>query len=95
MSDLFPIDIFRELSWLSFSNLDQVKRLPLNEQARQYNMYMYKLCKARDEYWECMQRGGKSDNPFTEYIPVASGFLQQEDLYYILQEDGSKIIITS
>ena len=58
------MDMFPEISWLQFSQLPQIKRLPIQEQIQRYN------------------------------ILVEEGFLQQEDLFYILQEDGSKIYVT-
>ena len=40
------------------------------------------------EQWMVQQHEGKSRTI------ISQDFLQQEDLYYILQEDGSKIYVT-
>jgi len=78
--------IVEQISWLHFIKLPNVSKLPLEEQVQKYRQYLCELEMIRHGI-EC---GGKSA---TKQI-VNEGFLQQEDLYYILQEDGSKIYVT-
>ena len=83
------MDMFPEISWPHFSQLPQIKKLPLQEQIYRYNILVEEICamKMHHSMKEC---GGASK---TKTI-VAEGFLQQENLFYILQEDGSKIYVT-
>jgi len=79
------VDIFNEIPWQQFTQLDGINRLPLNEQQIKYNQYLYELSVARHNFITYQNKGP---------IGAQSGFLQQENLFYILQEDGSRIIIT-
>lgn len=83
------MDLNFDISWSQFSQLPQIKGLPLQEQIQRYNILVEEMCVMRMHHYmnEC---GGASK---TKTI-VQEGFLQQEDLYYILQEDGSKIYVT-
>lgn len=86
------MDLLTEIPWIQFSQLPEISRLPLREQQMRYNVYLDELCLYKFNNWlRCQDRGGRSDEP--KKI-VSEGFLQQEDLYYILQEDGSKIYVT-
>ena len=78
-------NIFEEISWPQFQQFEHIKRLPINEQVTQFNMYLQDLSIARLNWIQ--------DQPKGE-IGSQQGFLQQENLFYILQEDGGKIIIT-
>ena len=87
------MDIFNELLWPQFKELNHVRKLPLNEQVNQYNQYLYDLSIARQS-WIIYQNKG----PGVELAPtppVEDGFLLQEDLFDLLQETGDKIIITT
>jgi hypothetical protein len=75
-------NIFEELSWPQFNQLPDITRLPLNEQINHYNQYLFDLSVARQNWIDSQNKG-----------PI-NGFLQQENLFYILQENGYKIIIT-
>lgn len=69
-----------------FKTIPYISRMTLREQMAQYELY---VCDVTTMYlMECGPRGSKSKKI------VSEGFLQQEDLYYILQEDGSKIYVT-
>ena len=72
-----------DITWSQFKRIPHVSRLSLNEQIREYEGYCHWY---QMNYTIMCGKGGKSD--------PGPGFLQQEDLFYILQEDGSKIIIT-
>jgi hypothetical protein len=75
-------NIFEEITWPQFQNLDGIRQLSLNEQIHKYNQYLSELSLARDYYYQFQVKGPQT------------GFLQQENLFYVLQEDGGKIIIT-
>ena len=44
------MDIFNELSWNQFQQLENISKLPLNEQTRYYNQYLYELDLARQNW---------------------------------------------
>jgi hypothetical protein len=81
---------FQEISWVEFSRIPSINNLPLQEQVRKYNIYMLDLHQAREQ-WFIQHHEGKSSRKEIQII----GVLLQEDLFYILQEDGSKIYITT
>lgn len=72
-----------EIPWLHFVKLNHIAKLPLNEQVSAYRQHVCDIEQIR----AC---GGKSTTKVIGNI----GFLEQENLFYILQEDGSKIYIT-
>ncbi len=89
------IDIFNEIHWLNFRKLSEIQPLSLNEQTRRYNLYINELTYERKVYLHWLE--GHKKGPRVETTPtppVEEGFLLQEDLFDILQEDGNKIIIT-
>ena len=91
------IDIFNEIHWLNFRKLPEIQPLPLNEQVRKYNLYINELTYERNVYLAWLEGHKKGPLPPTSPITppiVESGFLLQEDLFDILQENGNKIIIT-
>jgi hypothetical protein len=79
-------NIFEELSWPQFTKLEHIKKLPLNEQVSRFNMYIQDLSIARLNWIQDQQKGPRQI--------VELGFLLQEDLFDLEQEDGNKIIIT-
>ena len=81
----FEIDIFNEISWQKFKILPRIKGLPLNEQVKKYNLYINELTYQRNVYLHWLEGHKKG---------ASSNFLLQEDFDFLLQEDGSKIIIT-
>jgi hypothetical protein len=78
------MNIFEEIFWPQFIQLEYIKRLPLNEQVNQYNQYLYDLSIARQN-WITYQNKG----PLEE----VENFLLQENGFFLLQENGNKIII--
>ena len=82
------MDIFNEILWPQFIQLDGIRNLPLNEQVNKYNQYIYELNQARHS-WVVYQNKGK------RLTLQNVGFLLQEDLFDLEQEDGSKIFITA
>jgi hypothetical protein len=92
----FKVDIFNEIPWQKFTQLPQISPLPLNEQVRKYNLYINELTYERNVYLHWLE--GHKKGPQTQVPssspPIEPGFLLQEDLFDILQENGNKIIIT-
>ena len=76
-----------ELSWQKFRNQTHIRILNENEQIRQYRFYLEAL--AEQNY---RQNKGPVSRKLRETV---QGFLLQEDLSLIQQEDGSGIYITS
>lgn len=81
--------IVDEMPWPLFKQQPHINKLPLQEQVKRYNAYLDQLSNLHYQNWYNSQPKG----PAPKRI-ITSEFLQQEDLYYILQEDGSKIYIT-
>ena len=87
------IDIFNEMLWPQFVKIEHISKLQLHEQVTAYNQYIQDLSIARQNWINYQNKGPLiSQTPPT---PIESGFLLQEDLFDLLQEDGSNIIITS
>lgn len=80
--------IIEDVPWLHFVKLPNIAKLPLNEQVQRYRQHLCDVEMIRHSI-EC--GGASADRTKTV---VQEGFLQQEDLYYILQEDGSRIYVT-
>ena len=87
----FKVDIFNEIPWQKFTQLPEIKLLSLNEQTRKYNLYINELTYERNAYLHWLE--GHKKGPLTKKI-ISNGFLLQEDLFDLEQEDGSKIKIT-
>ena len=76
------MDIFNEMLWSQFVQQNEIRTLPLNEQVNKYNQYLSELSISRQNWLNSQSKG-----------PLRK-FLLHEDLEYMLQEDGSKIIVT-
>lgn len=85
------IDIFNEIHWLNFRKLPEIQPLSLNEQTKKYNQYISELTYQRNVYLHWLEGHKKGPLPLTTQ---ETGFLLQEDLFNIQQEDGSNILIT-
>ena len=81
------MNIFNEILWPQFVQLNEIRNLPLREQVNKYNQYLYELGTARQN-WLASQNKGPLPTP-----PQDTNFLLQENGFNILQEDGSKITI--
>jgi hypothetical protein len=79
-------NIFEEITWPQFVQISHIAQLPLQEQVNHYNQYLFQLSEARQNWIQTQNKG-----PLTE--EEEENFLLQEDGFYILQEDESKIII--
>ena len=74
-----------ELTWQQFRNQRHIRILNENEQIRQYHFYL-------DSLSNQISRQNKGPKQLRLQI---TGFLLQEDLFLIQQENGSGIYITS
>lgn len=72
-----------ELPWLQFRNQNHIRILNENEQIRQYRFYL-----------DALSNELISQNKGPGFDTGIDGFLLQEDLFMILQENGSGIYIT-
>ena len=76
-----------ELTWQQFRNQSHIRILNENEQIRQYRFYLEALAE---------QNYRQNKGPVRRELRViVEGFLLQEDLSLIQQENGSGIYITS
>lgn len=96
---MVKVDIFHEILWPQFKTLNEVVHLSENEKIRQYNFYLQELELQRIAYLNWLEGrtkgGSEEDNYASRYVPTPpeSGFLLQENDFYILQEDGDKIYL--
>jgi hypothetical protein len=97
---MVKVDIFYEILWPQFKNLSEIRVLSESEQIRQYNFYLQELELQRIAYLKWLEgrtKGGSEEDNYSSdrYIPVDpfSGYLLQENDFYILQEDGDKIYL--
>jgi len=74
-----------ELSWQQFRNQNHIRILTENEQIRQYRFYLDSLSN---------QLYNQNKGAGHETGGTIDGFLLQENLFGILQENGSGIYIT-
>ena len=77
---------FEEILWPQFVQLDRVRKLPLNEQIKEYNQYIYDLSIARLNWLNDQPKG-----PLT--TPTQQEFLLQENGFLLQQENGFNIIL--
>jgi hypothetical protein len=83
------IDIFNEILWPQFRQLKEIQNLSERDKIKHYNFYLDQLNTARFQNWYNAQpKGSRKEIQIT-------GVLLQEDLFDLLQEDGSQIYITS
>ena len=82
------MDIFNEILWPQFIQLNEIRNLPLNEQVNKYNQYIYELNQARHSWVVYQNKGQHSTQP----TPPEDFFLLQENDDYLLQEDDDKLI---
>ena len=75
-----------EISWQTFRMLPEMRKLSLNEQQLQYHYYVQNLERTRHnsqiQTWTTVPEAGN-----------AFDGLLQENLYFLLQEDGNTIRI--
>ena len=74
-----------EYTWPEFKKLNHIRMLSEQQQIKEYYFYLDRLTNER-----IRQNKGPQQRR-----SISSGFLLQEDLFLIQQEDGSGIYITS
>jgi hypothetical protein len=84
------VDIFNEITWPQFKQLREVQNLSERDKIKHYNFYLDQLNTSRFNYWYSSLPKG----PRIKEIQI-TGVLLQEDLFDLLQENGSQIYITS
>ena len=88
------IDIHNEILWPQFTQLNHIRNLSLNEQVILYNQYLNELQYQRQCYIQ--QIDWLKCNKGTKRLTLQNvGFLLQEDLFNLQQEDGNNIFITA
>jgi len=76
------IDIFNEIPWQSFQNLEFIKKLPLNEQKEKYDKYISELSLAKDFQLQYQVKGPRTgENP----LACTSGM----DVIFCIDYSGS------
>ena len=81
----YGMNIFEELTWIQFTYIDSIKKLPLHEQVTAYNQYIQDLSIARQNWINYQNKG--------LLTKTEENFLLQEDGGLLLQENGFNIII--
>lgn len=78
------IDIFNEIPWQAFQNLEYIKKLSLNEQKEKYDKYISEVELARDYYYQYQVKG----NPplTTPTLPACSAGM---DVIFVIDFTGS------
>lgn len=77
------IDIFNEIPWQKFQQLEDIKNLPLNEQEEKYQYYISELNLARDFYYQYQVKGKRT--PISSIVSCAEGM----DVIFLLDFSGS------
>ena len=76
------IDIFNEIPWQAFQNLEFIKKLPLNEQKEKYDKYISELSLAKDFELQYQVKGPRSGNN----LPACSAGM---DVIFCIDYSGS------
>jgi len=86
--------IFEEILWPQFIRIERISKLPLNEQVAAYQQYIQDLSIQRQNWLNYQNKGPFPDT--NKYLAQEESFNNNGilDYFAILQEDGSKIIIT-
>jgi hypothetical protein len=86
--------IFEEILWPQFVKIERISKLPLNEQVAAYQQYVQDLSIQRQNWLNYQNKGPFSDT--NKYLAQEESFDNKgiTDYFAILQENGSKIIIT-
>lgn len=77
------IDIFNEIPWQSFQQLEGIKDLPLNEQKEKYEYYLSEVELARDYYYQYQVKGAPSNT--SPFASCSNGM----DVVFIIDYTGS------
>jgi len=81
-----------EIMWPQFVQIDSIRRLPLNEQVIQYNMYLEDLS-ARRMLAQLGAAGGDSPVEPKPAPPATTNYLITENNNQLITENGNSIIL--
>ena len=84
------IDIFNEILWPHFIQLDHVKDLQLREQTELYTEYVDELETQRIAYYNWLNENVYKGDQFTNNL--GNDFIVQENFELLLQENVGQII---
>jgi hypothetical protein len=79
------IDIFNEIPWQSFLQLEAIKNLPLNEQKEKYEYYLSEIELARDYYYQYQVKGAPSNT--NQFVSCTQGM----DVVFIIDYTQSMV----
>lgn len=83
------MDIFNEILWPQFTQIDYIRRLPLQEQVSAYNQYLYDLSIARINWLAMQPKGQVASTP--ETTPEVEMITQ--DSFVLITESGDDLIL--
>ena len=83
------MDIFNEILWPQFTQIEHIKRLPLHEQVATYNQYLYDLSIARMNWLQYQNKGAAAASP--ETTPEVE--MTTQDGFVLITESGDDIIL--
>ena len=81
-----------EIMWPQFVQIDSIRRLPLNEQVIQYNMYLEDLS-TRRMLAQLGAAGGDSPVEPEPAPPATTNYLVTENDNQLITENGDSIIL--
>ena len=84
------IDIFNEILWPHFIQLDHVRNLSLKEQTELYTEYVDELETQRIAYYNWLNENVYKGDQFTNNL--GNNFIVQENFELLLQENIGQII---
>ena len=80
------IDVYNEIPWQDFKNLDFVKSLPLNEQKQKYEKYISELSLAKDFYLNYQEKGPYPLTASSYFLPSCTSGM---DVVFCIDYSGS------
>ncbi len=77
------INIFEEISWIKFQQLNHITKLPLNEQVKYYNEYLYDLNESRQSWINSQPKGPRisTPSPYPDFSSPLTYFKLSEGYY--------------
>jgi len=83
------MNIFNEILWPQFTQIEHIKKLPINEQVAAYNQYLYDLSVARMNWIQYQNKGAAAASP--ETTPEVE--MTTQDGFVLITESGDDIIL--
>jgi hypothetical protein len=82
------MDIFNEILWPQFIQIEHIKRLPLHEQVAAYNQYAYDLSTARINWLDMQPKGPYASTPETPEVEMVT-----QDGFVLITESEDDLIL--